>query len=135
MTLKEILESKPYRIVTIRNDRTMQDAVEIMHRENVSGIFVVDKKEKLVGLFTERDIVRCVFDKIPPETVIKTRGLRELTTFDHSVEVHSAISVASRKKIRHLPVVEGDKIMGMITFRDLVSYLLPEICYMSETAY
>jgi len=134
MTLKEILESKPHRIVTIRNDRTVQDAVEIMHTENVSGIFVVDKKEKLVGLFTERDIVRSAFDKIPPETVIKTRGLRKLTTFDPSVEVHSAISVASRKKIRHIPVVEGDKIMGMITFRDLVSYLLPEICYMSETA-
>jgi len=49
--------------------------------------------------------------------------------------VHAAISVASGKKIRHLPVVEGDKIIGMITFRDLVSYLLPEICYMSETTY
>ena len=135
MTLKDILESKPHRIITIRNDRTMQDAVEIMHGESVSGIFVVDKKEKPVGLFTERDIVRCVFDKVPLETAIKSLGLRELTTFDPSVEVHSAISVASRKKIRHLPVVEGDKIIGMVTFRDLVSYLLPEICYMSETAY
>jgi CBS domain-containing protein len=135
MTLKDILESKPHKIVTIRKDRTVQDAVEIMHGESVSGIFVVDKKEKLVGLFTERDIVRCAFDKIPLETAIESLGVRELTTFDPSVEVHAAISVASRQKIRHIPVVEEDKIIGMITFRDLVSYLLPEICYMSETAY
>lgn len=135
MTLKDIVESKPHKIITIRKDRTVQDAVEIMHGQNVSGIFVVDKKEKLVSLFTERDIVRCFFDKIPPETVIKSLSARELTTFDPSVEVHAAISVASRKKIRHLPVVEGDKIIGMITFRDLVSYLLPEICYMSDTTY
>ena len=135
MTLKDILGSKPHKIVTVGKDRTVQDAVEIMHGENVSGIFVVDKKGKLVGLFTERDIVRCVFDKIPLETAIKSLGIRKLTTFDPSVEVHAAISVASRQKIRHLPVVEGDKIIGMITFRDLVSYLLPEICYMSETTY
>ncbi|MBA3060349.1 MAG: CBS domain-containing protein [Nitrospirae bacterium] len=43
--------------------------------------------------------------------------------------------MASRKKIRHLPVVEGDKIVGMVTFRDLVSYLLPEICYMAKEIY
>jgi CBS domain-containing protein len=135
MTLKDILESKPNKIVTIRKDRAVQDAVEIMHGKNVSGIFVVAEKEKLVGLFTERDIVRCVFDNIPLDTAIETLGVRELTTFDPSVEVHSAISIASRKKIRHLPVVEGDKIVGMITFRDLVSYLLPEICYMAETMY
>ena len=133
MTLRDILESKPHKVVTIRKERAVQDAVEIMHGKNVSGIFVVNEKKKLVGLFTERDIVRCVFDKIPLNTAIETLGVRELTTFDPSVEVHSAISIASRKKIRHLPVVEGDKIVGMITFRDLVSYLLPEICYLAET--
>ncbi len=45
---------------------------------------------------------------------------------------NAAISIASRRKIRHLPVVDGARIVGMITFRDLVSYLLPEICYMAE---
>jgi CBS domain-containing protein len=58
--------------------------------------------------------------------------MREITTFDPSTEISSAITIASREKIRHLPVVEGDKIIGMVTFRDLVSYLLPEICYMAE---
>lgn len=135
MTLKDILESRPYEVVTIREDRTVEDAVKVMSEKNVSGTFVVDENGKLVSLFTERDIVRCVFKNIPMDTSIANLGKRELTTFDPSVEVHSAISIASRKKIRHLPVVEGDKIIGMITFRDLVSYLLPEICYIAETTY
>jgi CBS domain-containing protein len=59
----------------------------------------------------------------------------DLTTFDPSTELSTAISTASRKNIRHLPVVEGDKIVGMVTFRDLVSYLLPEICYMAKEVY
>jgi len=135
MTLKDILESRPYEIVTIRQELTVGDAVKVMSEKNVSGIFVVDEQNKLVTLFSERDIVRCVFKNIPLDTAIENMGKHDLTTFDPSVEVHSAISIASRKRVRHLPVVEGDKIIGMITFRDLVSYLLPEICYMAETVY
>jgi CBS domain-containing protein len=44
----------------------------------------------------------------------------------------SAIALALRKKIRHLPVVEKETIVGMITFRDLIFYLLPEILYMAK---
>ncbi len=135
MTLRDILKSKPHVIVTIHRDRTVQEALETLHGHNVSGIFVIDNDEKLVGLFTERDIVRCVINKVPLDTAINNLEARELTTFDPSTEIHSAISVASRKKIRHIPVVEEGKIVGMITFRDLVSYLLPEICYMAETTY
>ncbi len=135
MTLKDIIESKPHTIVTIRKDLTIADAVKLMSEKNVSGIFVVDENNKLYSLFTERDIVHCVFNSTPLDTLIGNMAKREITTFDPSMEVHSAISIASRKKIRHLPVVEGDKIIGMITFRDLVSYLLPEICYMAETMY
>jgi NADH:ubiquinone oxidoreductase subunit F (NADH-binding)/CBS domain-containing protein/(2Fe-2S) ferredoxin len=135
MTLKDILESRPYEIVTIRRGSTISDAVKLMSEKNVSGLFVVDDDNRLVSIFTERDIVRCVFNNTPTTDTIDHLEMREIATFEPSTEVSSAISIASRKKIRHLPVVEGDKIIGMITFRDLVSYLLPEICYMAETMY
>jgi CBS domain-containing protein len=61
--------------------------------------------------------------------------MRDITTFEPTTKISSAIAVASRKKIRHLPVVEGEIIIGMITYRDLVAYLLPEVCYMAETMY
>jgi CBS domain-containing protein/ferredoxin len=135
MTLKDILESRPYEIVTIQRGSTISDAVKLMSEKNVSGLFVVDENKKLVSIFTERDIVRCVFNNTPTDGTIEHLAMREIATFDPSTEVSSAISIASRKQIRHLPVVEGDKIIGMVTFRDLVSYLLPEICYMAETMY
>jgi CBS domain-containing protein len=95
----------------------------------------VDENDKLVSIFTERDIVRCVFNNTPTDEYLQNLMMRDITIFDPSTEVSAAIATASRKKIRHLPVVEGDKIVGMITFRDLVSYLLPEICFMAETMY
>jgi signal-transduction protein with cAMP-binding, CBS, and nucleotidyltransferase domain len=45
------------------------------------------------------------------------------------------VNVMSEKKIRHLPVMEDEKIIGMISYRDLVSYLLPEVIYMAEDIY
>ncbi|MEW6054454.1 MAG: NADH-ubiquinone oxidoreductase-F iron-sulfur binding region domain-containing protein [Nitrospirota bacterium] len=135
MRLRDILESKPYEIVMINRNCCIADAVRTMSEKNVSGIFVVDEQERLVSIFTERDIVRCVFNNTPTSESLENLIMRDITVFDPSTEVSSAISIASRKKIRHLPVVEGNKIVGMITFRDLVSYLLPEICFMAETMY
>ncbi len=135
MTLKDILASRPYEIVMIGKDRSVSDAVRLMREKNVSGLFVVDQDHLLVSIFTERDIVRCVFDGIPTSEKLENLIMRDVITFDPSTDVSTAISVASRRKIRHLPVVEGRTIIGMITFRDLVSYLLPEICFMADTMY
>lgn len=135
MRLKDILESRPYEIITIRQDKTIEDAVHLMSEKKVSGVFVVDEHGALVSIYTERDIVRCVFNNTPITEKLENICMRDIVTFEPSVAVSTAITIASRKKIRHLPVVEGGKIIGMITFRDLVSYLLPEICYMAETMY
>lgn len=135
MTLKDILESRPYQIVAITKDHTVSDAVRHMKEKHVSGLFIVDENNQLVSIFTERDIVRCVYDNIQTDEKLENLMMRDIITFDPSTDVSTAISVASRKKIRHLPVVEDKKIVGMITFRDLVSYLLPEICYMADTMY
>jgi NADH:ubiquinone oxidoreductase subunit F (NADH-binding)/CBS domain-containing protein/(2Fe-2S) ferredoxin len=135
MTLKDILESRPYEIFSITKDHTVADAVSLMGEKNISGLFVVDENNKLASIFTERDIVRCVYNAIPITEKLGNLMMREITIFDPSTEISTAISIASRKKIRHLPVVEGKTIIGMVTFRDLVSYLLPEICFMAETMY
>jgi len=135
MTLKDILESKPHEVVTINKGRSIADAVKLMREKNVSGIFVVDENNKLASLFTERDIVHCVFDNISLDKPIEDVMDRNITTFNLSTEISSAIAVTLGNKKRHLPIVENDKIVGMVTFRDLVSYLLPEVCYMADSIY
>jgi NADH:ubiquinone oxidoreductase subunit F (NADH-binding) len=135
MTLKDILTSRTSEIVSISQEHSISDAVKLMSEQNVSGIFIVDEENLLVGIFTERDIVRCVFNNTSMDENLKKMFMRDIITFEPSTEISTAIAIASRNKIRHLPVVEHGKILGMITFRDLVSYLLPEISYMAETMY
>jgi NADH-quinone oxidoreductase subunit F/NADP-reducing hydrogenase subunit HndC len=129
MTLRYILESKPYQIVSINKNNTVRDAVKTMSEKNISGIFILDNNNKLISIFTERDIIHCIFDNISLDEVLENVIRHKITTFDPLTEISSAILIASRKKIRHLPVVADNEIVGMVTFRDLVTYLVPEISY------
>ena len=133
MTLENIIKSKPFMVVTVHKDQRISDVVKVMGEKNISSVLVVDENDKLVGIFTERDIVRCVEKGISLKDEVIQNILRtDLITFNPSMVLSSAIAVALRKNIRHLPIVEGDRILGMITFRDLISYLLPEILYMTR---
>ena len=130
MKLKDILESKPQQIVTVHENDSIADVIQTMSKRNISSVFILDEHHALVGIFTERDIVRCVTENISFEKVtIGNVMRRDVITFDPYTEISAVISTALRKKIRHLPIVEGKKILGMVTFRDLISYLLPETNY------
>ena len=135
MTLNDILESKPSAggIITVTQEITAAEAIRIMTERNISAVIVVDENNALTGMFTERDVVRCVakhtsFNKV----LVKDVMGKDIISFEPSTEISAAISVIARKKVRHIPVVENGKIMGIVTYRDLVSYVLPELIYMAE---
>ncbi|HDZ88160.1 MAG TPA: CBS domain-containing protein, partial [Nitrospirae bacterium] len=136
MTLKDVLESKPSQMVTCTKDCKISDAVTIMDGKNVGSILVMDKDGQLVGIFTERDIMHCFVKKINfnEDSIAKVMST-EPVSLDGSSDISVAINVMSEHKIRHLPVVENEKLIGMISYRDLVSYLLPEVVYMAEDIY
>ncbi|MCL4492134.1 MAG: CBS domain-containing protein [Nitrospirae bacterium] len=107
-----------------------------MDGKNIGSLLVLDSDKKLVGIFTERDIMHC-FAK---GTQFKTEVMKNVmtpnpTTLDASTDISVAISLMSDRKIRHLPVMENETIIGMVSYRDLVSYLLPEVIYMAEDIY
>jgi NADH-quinone oxidoreductase subunit F/NADP-reducing hydrogenase subunit HndC len=133
MILKDVLQSKPMKIVTCKKDCKLADAVTIMDGNNIGSLLVVDAEEKLVGIFTERDIMHCFARKVAMnEEVMGNVMTQNPITLDSSVDIAVAVQLMSEKKIRHLPITEDEKIVGMISYRDLVSYLLPEVIYMAE---
>jgi len=112
------------------------DAVTVMDGHNVGSILVLDEDDKLAGIFTERDIMHCFVKNISfrDETMGRIMTPNPIT-FESSTEVGIAIAVMSEKKIRHLPVTEGGKLTGVVSYRDLVSYLLSQMIYSSDDIY
>ena len=136
MKLSDVLESKPSVVHTVPQDSSISDAVKLMVDKNIGAVLVVDEDDQLVGIFTERDVVHLTAEGVPfGSRPIASAMSRNLITFRASVDVGAAMSVISDQKKRHLPVVEDNKIIGIITYRDLVSYLLPEVVYMAHEIY
>ncbi|MGC2063304.1 MAG: NADH-ubiquinone oxidoreductase-F iron-sulfur binding region domain-containing protein [Thermodesulfovibrionales bacterium] len=136
MTLKDVIASKPMKVLTCKKDCKLADAVTIMDGNNVGSLLIVDNEEKLIGIFTERDIMHCFAKKVAMNEEVMGKVMTpKPTTLDSSVDIAIAVQLMSEKKIRHLPVTEDEKVIGMISYRDLVSYLLPEVIYMAEDMY
>mgnify|MGYP005838654761 CR=1 FL=1 len=136
MTLRDIITSKPFAVIGINRDTKLLDAIKTMNEKQVSSLFVLDDNGKLLGLFTESDIKNSIARgaSLTADTVEKVMST-DLITFSPATEISVAITIAMKKKIRHLPIVEEGEVRGMVTFRDLVSYLLPEVCFLSESIY
>jgi CBS domain-containing protein len=121
-TLQQLLDSKKYKeVISIAPHRPVFDALVVLAEYKI-GALVVLEGEKLVGIFSERDYAREVILK---GSSSKTTSIQEVMTDkvllakpDDTVE--QAMSLMSEKRIRHLPVIENGKVIGVLSIGDLV---------------
>ena len=122
-------KSKPVPITFLKKDKVFQ-AIEIMSEKNYGSVVIVDDKEKVIGIVTERDIVKKLVKKnMPP----KTTKLEEIMTPNPRVanendDVLDWLRIMSNDRFRRLPVVdENGKIKVIFTQGDFVSYTWPDL--------
>lgn len=109
--------------VTDSADDTIAEACEKMRHAQTSSILIMDG-ERLVGIFTERDVVKLVArDLDPKETRLKDVMTTDLVTIGPFTTLKEAANIMATKWIRHLPILEGSKVVGMISQRDLTGVL------------
>jgi len=132
MKLGELLSSKDFKyrvLVTVEQDETISRAIDILVEHDRGSLPVQDNKGKPVGIITERDIVRkCVaHSKDCGKTKVRDVMSKEVVIGDVGDDLSYAINVMKEHRIRHLPVVENEKIIGVISMRDLLGMQL-EAC-------
>lgn len=121
-TLQQLLDSKKYKeVISIAPHRPVFDALVILAEYKIGALLVIED-EQLVGIFSERDYAREVILKGRSS---KTTQISEVMTdkvlsAKPSDSVEHAMSLMSEKRIRHLPVVANDKVLGMLSIGDLV---------------
>jgi len=136
--VKNLLDSKGKDVVSIDVSSSVEDAIRQMNSRKISAILVTEG-EKTVGLFTERDVVRCYMatnGKSFKEVIMKDAMTANLIVAEQNDDVSEIMSVMIEKNIRHLPVVEKDKVIGMLSIRDIVQTqvhkLTSEIHYLKD---
>jgi len=121
MKIREILGKKGHEVVTTQGERTVLDAVRRLVEHDIGGL-VVTRDETPVGIITERDILRLTA-RSPGE--LGTRSVaevmtRELITTDPGADLHEMMGVLTRERVRHLPVVEEGRLVGIVSIGDLL---------------
>lgn len=122
MKLEEILRNKGHDVVTITETRSVLDAAQALVDHNIGGLLVTEG-DHLAGILTERDILR-VTARSPGELDSIEVGAvmtRELITAKPQDRLTEMMDVMTQNKIRHLPVLEGDRLVGIISIGDLVN--------------
>jgi CBS domain-containing protein len=128
MTIAAILSGKQGRLLSVESDTPVRDAVALL-AENKIGSLPVTRDGKVAGIMSERDIIYCLASE--GAAVLDWTVERVMTspaiTVTPDVQVLSALSQMSRKRIRHLPVVEDEKLIGIVSIGDLVAYRIARI--------
>jgi len=119
---------KGHKLATIGPDKSVQDAVQVLADKNIGSLVVVDASGGLAGIITERDVLRqCAKhpDKLREVKVgdVMTRAVLVGKLTDTLKFVQQ---VMTERHIRHLPIVEGDKVTGMVSIGDVVKSLHAE---------
>jgi CBS domain-containing protein len=132
-TVRNILKTKGNLIFSVAPDTLVYDALELMYEKNVSALVVLEN-EKLVGIFTERDYARKLILKgrSSKETLIGEIMTEDPITISPGTSIDECMRLMTNHFFRHLPVVEADKLVGIISIGDVVKYIIEEQKFIIE---
>ena len=137
-TVKEVLAAKGGSVFTIRPGASVFEALEVMADKGVGAVLVVDESGKLVGIFSERDYARKLElrGKNARSTLVRDVMTSEMLGVEPTTTVRECMSLMTARRIRHLPVLDNGKLMGMISIGDVVkSVITAQELMISQQAY
>jgi CBS domain-containing protein len=125
--VRNILQIKGNAVYSVEPSVTVYNALEVMVERNLGALLIIEN-EKFVGIFTERDYARKVIlkGKASKETPIKEVMTEHPLTVTPDATIEECMKLMTSKYFRHLPVVQGDKLVGLISIGDVVKYMIDE---------
>ena len=125
-TVRDILQLKGHTIYTISPETSVYEALETLENKNLGALVVVEDDGKLDGIFTERDYARKIILKGRSS---KDTRVQDIMTDDPifvtpDTKIEECMQLMTNKFIRHLPVLENDQLVGIISIGDLVKYII-----------
>jgi CBS domain-containing protein len=122
--VSNVLAEKGRQVYTVRRGASVAEAVREMNEKGVGALLVLED-ERPVGIFTERDVLRRIVDadKDPAFTRVGEVMTRRLVTITPETHVEEAMELMTQRRFRHLPVMDADDLVGMLSIGDLMRWI------------
>lgn len=125
--VRNILATKDKNIFSVDPSTSVYAAIQLMAEKNIGGLMITENG-KLVGIFTERDYARKLIlkGKSSKDTLIGDLMTKHPFTVTIDTSIEQCMQMMSNKRIRHLPVVENENLIGVISIGDVVRFIIEE---------
>ena len=125
--LKLLLDSKGSNVWSVHPDDTVLNAIKMLAKKDIGALIVIED-DKPVGIFTERDYARRVYlkGKSSLETAVRDVMVSPIITAKLDQTIEECMAVMTTKRFRHLPVMDGGELVGMVSIGDLVKSVIAE---------
>ena len=119
---------KNRQIWTISKDQNVRQALILMSEKNIGATIIVDNSDFPIGIFSERDYARKIIlkGKSSKDTLLDEVMTKELITVTRDYKIDQCMEIMTEKRIRHLPVLENKKIVGIISIGDVLKIMIKE---------
>ena len=126
-TVSDLLRAKPARLVAIRPDASVLDAIKLLAQEDI-GAAIVMEGDRLAGIFSERDYTRKVIlqGRSSNSTRVEEIMTKSVITVNPRTRTRECMQLMTDKQIRHLPVVDDKRVVGMVSIRDIVGDIIAD---------
>lgn len=132
-TVNDLLRDKPSEIWTVAPDDSVYDALQLMADKNVGAVLVLEGG-RLVGLLSERDYARklALENRTSRDTSVRDVMTQRVAIVSPNKDIEECMALMTDKHVRHLPVMDNDKLVGLVSIGDLVKGVIAEKKFMIE---
>jgi CBS domain-containing protein len=129
MTVKAILSRKGSAVVTIAPAASLAEAAKLLSANHIGAVIVTGPDARVIGVLSERDIVRALADRGPAALDLRVEQAmtRRVVTVGETDTVGEIMERMTAGKFRHIPVVENDRLIGVVSIGDVVKHRLEEM--------
>lgn len=122
MSVSELLRNKGSKVYSVSDTATLREAIALLNAKNIGVVLVIDQNGHMKGILSERDIVRKALTQetgFRDEPVTKTMTSKVLSVAE-DVSIDAVMEIMTNSRIRHIPVLDGNQIKGLVSIGDVV---------------
>jgi CBS domain-containing protein len=134
MTVANILKVKGRAVFTTRPDHTLMDALRVLAEKRVGAVIASDDEMRVLGIISERDIIRAISTggRDALDHPVSQHMTRNVKTVQESTPVLAVMDMMTKGRFRHVPVVDGDRCIAVISIVDIVKHRVEQVEFEHE---
>ena len=129
MIIERILADKGHNLITTEPERTLLETAQLLDETRIGAVVVSDADHPVLGIIAERDIARAIAERgaVALEEPVSQHMTAKVITCTQSFTVKDMMELMTHRRIRHVPVVEGGRLNGIVSIGDIVKHRLAEL--------